>query len=171
MHNLKYTFLTWLNSRRFRQYSVVKLWDLRKTFSKRINPPSIEESMDYTPVSSFDVEGPTPSSFSTFSSSSSSLATSSLHSSSASSAYSSSFATLRTTRTHGISSLCLSPDGSRLYALSTNSKYVAFFMLHGDKEYELTRHYVTIQNLRTRPSLSFAPTSFTYAHIFLTYNV
>lgn len=84
--------------------SVIKLWDLRKVVSRRINPPSIEASWDYTPT----------------------LSTTSPSSSEAQSGSPSSSYDLNNgyerMRAHGISSLCLSPDGSKLFALSTNSR-------------------------------------------------
>ena len=64
--------------------SIIKLWDLRKAASRRINPPSIEETLDFTTHDFSDMS--------------------------------------TRARSHGIASISLSPDGSRLYALSTNSK-------------------------------------------------
>lgn len=66
-----------LTSLPLRSRRVIKLWDLRKAAARRINPPSVEESLDFAA---------TP------------------------------------TRSYGTASLCLSPDGAKVYALSTNSK-------------------------------------------------
>lgn len=60
-------------------YSIIKLWDLRKIHTRRKNPPFVENNEEAV-------------------------------------------AELTTARPHGISSMVISPDGRRLYALSTDSR-------------------------------------------------